>query len=109
MNIIDPNLGAADLLRSAHGEKDEKGGEGSKALQEFDAYFLAQILKGAQPEGEESLLDGGSAGRMYRDYFYEEVARVLSEKGDFGVTKQLEDSVPASASEEPEEERETPA
>ncbi len=108
MNIIDPNLGAAALIRSAPGENGEAGATGSKALREFDAYFLAQILKGAQSEGEEHLLDGGSAGRMYRDYFYEEVARVLAEKGDLGVTKQLGDALSGSGSEEQEGEREAP-
>lgn len=87
-------------------KSDGRGADGVEALREFDAYFLAQILKGAQASSEEHLLDGGSAGRMYRDHFYEEIARVLAEQGEFGLTNQLRDSFPKSGSPDSAAERE---
>ncbi len=106
MKAIDPNLGAVMPLRS---RPSGQAVEGPEALREFDAYFLAQILKGAQSASEEHMLDGGSAGRMYRDYFYDELARVLAERGGFGLTEQLKDSLRGPTSEERDLDRETDA
>ncbi len=106
MKAIDPNLGAVMPLRS---RPSGQAVEGPEALREFDAYFLAQILKGAESASEEHMLDGGSAGRMYRDHFYDELARVLSEKGGFGITEQLKDSLRGPTSGEQAPDRETDA
>lgn len=93
-------------ISMASSRPDSRVTDGVKALREFDSYFLAQILKGSQASSEEHLLDGGSAGRMYRDYFYQELARVLAEQGGFGLTEQLRDSFPGAESQQLDADRE---
>ncbi len=62
----------------------------SVALREFDSYFLGEMLRiAAKPAQEEGFMDGGSAGRMYRDFFLQEIARIVAKHGDFGVAGQL--------------------
>ena len=92
MKISELDLAAINMRPS------KSGVDGVEALREFDSYFLAQILKGAQASSEEHLLDGGSAGRMYRDQFYQEVARVMAKQGGFGITEQLRDAFPKAPS-----------
>ena len=62
-----------------------------EALRVFDSYFLAMILKGgSQPlGGTDHLLDGGQAGRMYRDFFHQELARIVAERGNIGLAESL--------------------
>jgi len=62
------------------------------ALRSFDAYFLGEMLKRAtaQSGAGPGDLDGGSAGRMYRDYLNEELARIVAESGRFGMAQALE-------------------
>ena len=66
-------------------EADEK-----QALKAFEAYFLGELLKQAAPQGGTGLFDGGQAGRMYRDHFYQELARVIAENGGLGLARELE-------------------
>ena len=88
MRIIDPGATAAALRGPAPQAQDPKT---TKAVSEFDAYFLAQILKSAQPEGEEHMLDGGSAGRMYREQFFDEMAKFVAQQGSFGMSNQIKE------------------
>lgn len=60
------------------------------ALKAFEAYFLGEMLKRATPKNSSGLFDGGSAGRMYQDHLYQEMARIVAEQGDFGLAKSLE-------------------
>ncbi|MFT5694522.1 MAG: Rod binding domain-containing protein [Myxococcota bacterium] len=69
----------------------------AKALQEFEAYFLAQILKNSGAESQEHMFDGGSAGRMYRDQMFDEISRVLSAKGGLGLMEQMGDALSGKA------------
>ncbi len=62
-----------------------------KAASEFEALLLGTLLKsGTQPIGGRSLLDGGSAGRMYRELLYQELARQATRDGAFGIGQLLE-------------------
>ncbi len=88
--ISAPRVDGMLLLRSANLAKTP---DAEKATREFDAYFLSQFLKSAGGSEEEHMLDGGSAGRMYRDQFMDEIARVLAEHGGMGVSQQLADKV----------------
>ena len=95
MTISDAILSARTLAGSTYGlnaakDKLASPDDESAALRKFDALFLGNILKGFQTEDEDSLFDGGSAGRMYRDHFYEEIARVIAEKGGLGLSEQLQ-------------------
>ena len=74
-----------NLGRIVGKDADEKG-----ALKSFEAYVLGDILKRTAPKDSTGLFDGGQAGRMYQDHFYQEIARVIAENGDFGLAKQLE-------------------
>jgi Rod binding domain-containing protein len=60
-----------------------------KALADFEAYVAGEMLKRAIPEDEEGLLDGGSAGRMYRDLLMQELARRSARDTGFGLAAQL--------------------
>ena len=60
------------------------------ALKAFEAYFLGEMLRRTAPKDETGLFDGGSAGRMYQDHLYQEIARIVAEQGDFGLAKSLE-------------------
>lgn len=73
------------------------------ALRAFDAYFLGEMLRQSAPRSETSLFDGGQAGRMYRDHFYQELARIIAEKGDYGLARSLEGHLTRSAQGEEEE------
>ncbi len=94
MKIAAPSVEGVALLRSP--EKID----GDRAVREFDAYFLSQLLKSSNAGSEEHMLDGGSAGRMYRDYFYEEVGRVLAEHGAVGISQQIGDALEKKPSED---------
>ncbi len=63
------------------------------ALRAFDAYFIGEMLKRSAPQGSTGLFDGGQAGRMYRDHFYQELARIIAENSDFGVSSTLAGSL----------------
>lgn len=103
MKIVAPDVEGVNLLRSKIGAEQA---DGQKALREFDAYFLAQLLKSGNQDGEDSLFDGGSAGRMYRDYFHEEVARVLAQQGSIGLSQELADKLEKPGAEVPQTDRE---
>ena len=74
----------------------------AQAASQFEALFVAEMLKRAQkPAFGESLLSGGSAGAMYRDMFADEVARRIAERGGFGLAREIAaDVAPAASAEE---------
>lgn len=82
------------------------------ALRAFDAYFLGEMLRRSAPQNPTGLFDGGQAGRMYQDYLYQEMARIIAEKGEFGIAATLEGQLsretPATADEEGPEISEQP-
>lgn len=72
-----------------------------EAANQFEAYLLGQIFSQAsQPLTKQPLLDGGSATRMYRELYIQEVAGRVGERGGLGIAKLLE----AGAQGEPEPE-----
>lgn len=61
------------------------------AARQFEAFLVGQLLRtGSKPVAGETPLDGGSAGRMYREMFLEEVARLAALRGDFGLADEIE-------------------
>jgi Rod binding domain-containing protein len=62
----------------------------ARVAREFEALLLAEMLRaGGRPIGGRSLLDGGSAGRMYRDLFLQEVAQRAAARGGVGIADAL--------------------
>ena len=56
------------------------------ASREFECMLIGTLLRQAsQPIAGGSLLDGGSAGRMYRELFYQEIARIAAHRDDLGL------------------------
>ncbi len=72
--------------------------EESEALRAFDAYFLGEMLRRSAPSNPTGLFDGGTAGRMYQDHFYQELARIVAEQGSFGLASTLEGRLGGAAS-----------
>ncbi len=61
------------------------------ALGEFESYLISQMLReGAKPVTEEHPLDGGRAGRMYRELFFEEIGKLAARQSGFGLTDSLQ-------------------
>lgn len=86
MNAID-RVGIPTELslgKQAEGKTDE-----ATALRNFEAYFLGEMLRIAAPENPTGLFDGGQAGRMYREHFYQELARIVADGGGVGVAASL--------------------
>ncbi len=61
------------------------------AGREFEAYFVAEMLRAASrsPFGD-SPLSGGASGRMYREQFQAEVARQAALAGGLGLAAWIE-------------------
>lgn len=87
MNALDAVSIPTELSLGSRGagEVDE-----ATALRTFEAYFLGEMLRIATPKSESGLLDGGQAGRMYREHFHQELARIVAENGGIGIADSLE-------------------
>ena len=90
MGAIDPVAVATELSLGVRGEG--KADEAS-ALRSFEAYFLGELLRVAVPSNPTGLFDGGQTGRMYREHFYQELARIVAENGGVGVAESLAGSL----------------
>jgi len=56
------------------------------AASAFEGYLVGAMLRiGTRPVGGESPLDGGAGGRMYRELFFEEIARLAAQGPGFGI------------------------
>ena len=86
MGAIDSVASATELSLGTQsgGQADE-----ASALRSFEAYFLGELLRIAAPSNPTGLFDGGQAGRMYREHFYQELARVIADNGGVGVATSL--------------------
>ncbi|MEZ4278078.1 MAG: rod-binding protein [Myxococcota bacterium] len=87
MGGIDPVGIATELSLGVRGEG--KADEAT-ALRSFEAYFLGEMLRISAPKNPTGLFDGGEAGRMYREHFYQELARIVAENGGVGIATSLE-------------------
>ena len=72
------------------GRATSRNADESTALKSFDAYFVGEMLKRSAPQNPTGLFDGGEAGRMYQEHLYQEIARMVAEKGDFGLASSLQ-------------------
>jgi Rod binding domain-containing protein len=86
MGAIDPTAVATEMSLGVRGEG--KADEAT-ALRSFEAYFLGELLRIAAPSNPTGLFDGGETGRMYREHFYQELARIVAENGGVGVAESL--------------------
>jgi Rod binding domain-containing protein len=67
------------------------------AINEFEAYLIGEMLRRAtKSESESTPLDGGHAGRMYRELFYEEIGRIAARNGGLGLGDSLADAFPGA-------------
>ncbi|MBK7947272.1 MAG: rod-binding protein [Deltaproteobacteria bacterium] len=105
MNAID-SVGIPTELslgKMAEGKTDE-----ATALRNFEAYFLGEMMRIAAPENPTGLFDGGQAGRMYREHFHQELARMVAESGGVGLAASMAGQLTKPGDEEkitPEAER----
>ena len=61
-----------------------------RAAKEFEAMILGEMMKsGSKPVMGETLLDGGSAGRMAREQLYSQLALEATSKSGLGLARQL--------------------
>ncbi len=61
-----------------------------EAVGEFEAYFIGEMLRiGGKSSTEDSLLDGGEAGRMYKEMLFEELGRITAKRGALGLVQSL--------------------
>lgn len=75
---------------TAMAERPEAADRGTVA-QEFESMLLSEVWKDALSAGEtQTLLGGGSADRMYREMFVDEVVRRVAKEGGFGLAESLE-------------------
>lgn len=62
-----------------------------KVCSEFEALFAHQLLKTMAESVPDGFLDEGFAGDIFKDMFYQEVARNLGETGALGIRDTLRD------------------
>jgi len=86
VDALDPVSVATELSLGTRGQG--KADEAT-ALRSFEAYFLGEMLRVAAPSHPSGLFDGGEAGRMYREHFYQELARIVAENGGVGIATSL--------------------
>ena len=69
----------------------EKPESSAQAFRDFEALLLGEVMKSAQrPLAGGHILDGGEAGKMYRELFADAVAQQISESGGIGIAARLE-------------------
>jgi murein DD-endopeptidase MepM/ murein hydrolase activator NlpD len=74
-------------------------GELKKAAQEFEAVFIAHMLKVMRETIEESgLMEGGFGKSIYTEMFDQEVSLSLAKRGALGISNLLEQSISADIS-----------
>ena len=83
--------GPVDSIRELSAmAKGERPIDPGRVAQEFEALLLAEMMKTATaPLGVSGILDGGSAGQMYREMFLDEIARMSAARGGLGLADSL--------------------
>ncbi len=82
---------------TAMAERPETADRGA-VTREFEAMVLAAVWKDALDSGDrETMLGGGSADRMYREMFIDEVVRRMAGAGGFGLADRLNEGARHSA------------
>jgi Rod binding domain-containing protein len=81
-----------------------------RVAREFEGLLLAELMKTAsKPLGVSEILDGGSAGKIYREMFLDEVARMSAARGGLGLAKAIAEQLQSATpdAEEPSGREET--
>lgn len=90
MDALDTVAGVTEL---SLGRGTKENVAGADALKAFEAYFVGELLRIAAPKSTSDLFDGGQAGRMYREHFHQELARLVAEHGGMGLATSLAGSL----------------
>lgn len=84
---VGPKLGAPDAQTRLR-----------EAGADFEGFLIGSILRSAtRPVAGEALLDGGPAGRMYRELFYEEMSRIAAHQRGLGLAELVTGQEPERA------------
>ena len=68
--------------------------DADRVAREFEALLLAELMKTAsKPLPLSGILDGGSAGQLYREMFLDEVARISAARGGLGLADAVADEL----------------
>lgn len=100
MGSVDTSL-SSTVNGLGTGNLNGKKADEETALKAFDAYFLGEMLRQSRSKETNDLFDGGEAGRMYQDHLYQEMARIIAEKGDFGLAGSLRGALADQAEQPP--------
>ncbi len=74
------------------------------AVAEFEAYYIGELLRMANRSSQSTgLLDGGPAGRTYRELFFEEIGRLAARHGGLGLAESFESGEAGRAVQEEEQ------
>ena len=85
MRAIDPSH-----LRTLAGSLPSQEADLASAARDFESLLLHQALKsGTRPLSKGGLLDGGSAGKLFRDLFLEEVAKIATRERGLGLAAEI--------------------
>ena len=91
MNLSRP--GMMPLRERAAGGAGQKGDEAAelrKASREFEAVFMAEVLKGMRATvAKEELFHGGPGEDLFESMLDDEIAKRLAEKGNMGIGELL--------------------
>ena len=99
--MISPLTSMHELLRSTADPDLEA------VVREFEGLLLAEVMKsGSKPLFKDGLLDGGATGRMYREFFQQEVLRQASLARGLGLASAIREQLLRNqATEDPAESR----
>ena len=90
--MIDPLTSHAALLSATRPQEAEL----REAAGAFEGLLLGAVLRHANRGlGGSGLLDGGPGGRMYRELFLDEVARLAAGRGALGLGRLVEEGARA--------------
>jgi flagellar protein FlgJ len=77
------------------GTLDKKHGDLKKATQQFEGYFLHELLKEMRKTVPEDKLlgDDGHGQEIFRDMMDQTLSETLSQRGDFGLARMMYDQL----------------
>jgi flagellar protein FlgJ len=89
-------------LTSTAPVSDKKHADLKKATQQFEAYFLDELLKEMRKTVPKDTLlkDQSNQQEIFRDMMDQDMADNMSKRGDFGLGKMMYDQLSASLGEE---------
>ena len=72
----------------------ERAAELRASAQAFEGYLVGALLRfGTRPLDPDDPLVGGSAQRMYRELFFDEISKLAAARGGFGIAELVSQAV----------------